>query len=137
MKKLLSILFICLVIVCVGCGNKLKTYTKINYDEYIKKINNEESFPLVIGSATCSACGIYEGTMEMFIEEYQVEVFFIDVSELSSEERLQLNTQINYDGTPTTIFIEKGKIDSYYNRIDGAAGLSTVEDYFRKNNYID
>ena len=137
MKKILSLLFICFIVFCVGCGKKLETYTKINYEDYKQKLSNEESFPLVIGSATCSACGIYEGTMEMFIEKHQVEVFFIDIADLGSDERTELDSQINYDGTPTTVFFKKGKIDSYYNRIDGAVGLSTVEDHFRNNNYID
>lgn len=137
MKKIFMILMICLIVFCTACGNKLKTYTVISYDEYLEKVDNDETFPLVIGSAECSACGMYEGTMEIFIEKYQVEVFFIDISKLSTEERVNLNTQINYDGTPTTVFIEEGNLTSYYNRIDGAVSLSSVENYFKINNYID
>lgn len=137
MKKMVMLLVVCLMVFCTACGSRLKTYTVISYDDYVEKMNDDETFPLVIGSAECSACGMYKVTMETFIENNQVEVFLIDLSKLSDEERIKLYSQINYDGTPTTVFIEKGDLTSYYNRIDGAVNLSTIEDYFRRNNYID
>ena len=136
MKKIFIVLLIGIVFLSLGCGKKLTTYTQINYQDYVKKLDNGESFPLVIGSETCSACGLYQATMETFIEKNQIEVFFIDISKISEDEYKALKTQISFDGTPTTVFIEKGKLTSFYNRIDGAADLSYVINTFKNNNYI-
>lgn len=137
MKKIFILLMIPFLVWCTSCGKKITTYTEINYQQYLDKIESKDSFPLVIGSEECSACAIYKVTMEMFIEKHQVEVFFIDISKLEKEDLQKLNSQISYDGTPTTVFIEEGNLTSYYNRIDGAKDLLVVEDRFRINKYID
>ena len=137
MKKFGLILLSILVIVCGGCKKKLTTYTEISYDNYVEKLEKKETFPLVIGAETCSACGIFQSTMEIFIEKYQVEVFFIDVSKISEIDYNLLQSQTSFDGTPTTIFIEEGEMTSYYNRIDGAKDLTSVTKFFKDNNYID
>lgn len=137
MKKIFVLMMIMFLILCTSCGQKLTTYTEINYEQYLEKINSKDTFPLVIGSEECSACAMYKVTMEMFIKEYQVEVFFIDISKFEKEDLLELNSQISYDGTPTTVFIEDGKLTSFYNRIDGAQNFSFVEKYFKTNNYIE
>lgn len=137
MKKIMFILVGFLLCFCLACGKKLTTYTEINYEQYVQKLEDKETFSMVIGSATCKACAIFKGTMEKFIEKYQVEVFYIDISKLENEEYSTLKTQISFDGTPTTIFISNGEVTSFYNRIDGSAGLSTVTNAFKNNGYID
>lgn len=138
MKKICLVLLASFVLFCgLSCGKKLKTYTEINYVEYLEKINNNETFPLVIGSATCSACAVFKNTMDIFIKDYQVEVFFIDLSRVSEEEYNLLSSELTFDGTPTTVFIKDGKLTSYINRIDGAVRISNVKDIFRNNGYID
>lgn len=137
MKKIFAIVFVALLFFSLSCGKKLTTYTEINYAQYLEKMKNKETFPLVIGSESCSACALYKGTMDTFIKKYQVEVFYIDLSKLTEEEENKLYGQVNFDGTPTTVFIELGEYTSVFDRIEGSAGLSTVKEKFRKNNYID
>lgn len=137
MKKIFILLIVPLLILGTSCGKKLTTYTEINYEQYLDKIEAKDTFPLVIGSEECSACAMYKVTMEMFIEEHQVEVFFVDITKLEKEDLLKLNLQISYDGTPTTVFIEDGNLTSFYNRIDGAKDLKVVKNYFKQNKYID
>lgn len=135
-KVLLSCLtFLCLII--SGCSSKLDGYTEISYDDLMKKIENGETFPLVVGSSQCSACANYEITMNKFIADYQVEVFIIDLMKLSDEEYDKLKIDISFTGTPTTIFYKDGKLTSYYNRVDGNKSRSVVEDYFKNNGYIE
>lgn len=128
-----------IAIVCfsTACQRKLTTYTEIDYNKYLEKIEQKDTFALVIGSETCSACAMFKTTMETFIEKYQVEVFYIDTADMSNEDYSSLNSEINFDGTPTTIFIEEGNLTSYYNRIDGAGSLSSVESKFKENGYIN
>ena len=135
MKKfLVMVLFIFLV---CGCGSrKLTTYTEISYQDYINMMENKESFPLVIGSATCSACSMFKGTMESFISKYQVNVRYIDISKLEENDYNLLMSEVNFSSTPTTIFIKDGKQTSVYYRIVGAESLSNVVSAYKKQGYI-
>lgn len=137
MRKILFSCLIILILAISGCSTKLDGYTELSYNELIKKIENTETFPLVIGSSGCSACANYEITMNKFISDYQVEVFIIDLSKLSETEYDKLMVDISFNGTPTTVFYEEGKLTSYYNRIDGSESKGVIEDYFRNNGYIE
>jgi hypothetical protein len=99
-------------------------------------VNDGRTFPVVIGSSTCSACSLFKGTMDTFISKYQVEVFYIDISKLSDDDLNSLKTEVNFSSTPTTIFVVDGKHTSVYNRIVGAESFSTVVKQYKKMNYI-
>ena len=132
-------IFIVLLLLCVtGCGsNKLKGYDEINYDEYVKLKESNASFPLVIGRTGCSACAMFKETMTSFIEKYDIDVKYIDVSKLTKEESNMLASEINFDSTPTTIFFKNGKQTSVYYRIVGAATASDVVNSYKRMGYID
>lgn len=137
MKKFLCVLMILFVFFISGCGSKkMTTYHEISYEEYLTMIDNKESFPLVIGSSTCSACAMFKGTMESFISKYQVDVRYIDISKLSEEDYGKFMTAINFNSTPTTIFVEDGKQKSVYQRIVGADSYSNVVSTYKKQGYI-
>lgn len=138
MKKIIMLMSVCaLVLLTTGCGNnKLDSYTSITYTKFNEKKENGDSFPLVIGSSTCSACATYKVVMEQFIENNQVEIFYIDLSNVSEEEYNKLKTEISFTGTPTTVFYQEGKLTSFYNRLDGAESIEDVKKYMGENNYI-
>lgn len=138
MKKIIILTIVCaLFFLTTGCvNNKLNGYTKISYTEFNEKKENGDTFPLVIGSSTCSACATYEVIMKQFIEGNQVEIFYIDLSDVSEDEYNNLKTEISFTGTPTTVFYQDGKLTSYYNRIDGAEDIDNIQKYLEKNNYI-
>lgn len=136
MKRILICCLLCLGLMICGCSIKKDSYTMLSYEQLLKKIENKETFPLVIGSSECSACANYEITMQAFIKEHQVEVFEIDLLELSEEDYDKLKLAVSFTGTPTTVFYKDGKLTSFYNRIDGSAPKSVVEDYFKNNGYI-
>ena len=137
MKKILCILMVIFVFLISGCNEKkLTTYTEISYEEYTNMIKNNETFPLVIGSSTCSACAMFKGTMESFINKYQINVRYIDISKLSEEDYNLLMTEVNFSSTPTTIFINNGKHTSVYQRIVGAESFGNVVNAYKKQGYI-
>ena len=137
MKKVLCLIMIMFVFLISGCGNKkLTTYNEISYQEYVDLMENKETFPLVIGSATCSACSMFKGTMESFISKYQIDVKYIDISSLSEDDYNLLMSEINFQSTPTTVFIENGKQTSVYYRIVGAESMSGVINAYKKQGYI-
>lgn len=136
MKRLMIGFMICFVIFLTGCSKKLTAYHEITYKEYIGMMERDETFPLVIGSSTCSACSMFKVTMESFIKKYQVEVFYIDISKLSEDDLNLLKSEVNFSSTPTTIFIEKGEHTSVYHRIVGSESLSGVLKSYKKMGYI-
>lgn len=136
MKKILICCLLCLGLMICGCSVKKDTYTILSYEQLTKKIENKETFPLVIGSSECSACANYEITMQSFIREHNVEVFEIDLSEISDEQYDKLKLEISFTGTPTTVFYKDGELTSFYNRINGSVSKGVVEDYFKSNGYI-
>lgn len=138
MKKTVTFLLILFstFLLFSGCSKKLTGYIEISYNDFNNKKEAEDTFPLVIGSSSCSACAMYKPVMEQFISDYQVEVFYIDLSKLTDEEYNKLKTEISFSGTPTTVFYEQGKLTSYYDRIDEAVSIDKVKIKFSEKGYI-
>ncbi len=135
MKKVVTLfLFILLV---SGCVNK-PPYIEINYNQFEKKLENKESFIFYIGSSSCSFCDKYEKTLKRVVNEYKIDVYYIDLNNknLTVEEKKELNNKINYSGTPETVFIKSGEVQGVYNRIEGAAPSSKIIEAFIRNGYI-
>ena len=131
MKKIL----ICLMtILLVGCGNP--KYTEINYEQLITKLDNKETFVLLIGSDTCSACANYETTMTKVMKDTKIEIFYVNLHLLSEEDYNKVYSKYVVNSTPTTIFIKDGEETSTYNRIVGAADYKTVIEQLEKLGYI-
>ena len=137
MKKITLCLMLVVVFFLSGCDSKkLNTYQEISYQEYTDMMDRDESFPLVIGSSTCSACSMFKGTMESFIKKYQIVVYYIDISKLSEDDLNLLKSEVNFSSTPTTIFVENGKHTSVYYRIVGADAMSGVVSAYTRMGYI-
>ncbi len=137
MKKYFLIFGLLMIFLITGCGsNKLSTYTEISYDEFNNMVDDKKTFPLVIGSSTCSACSVFKPTMESFIKKYQVEVFYIDISKLSEDEANKLGSEINFKSTPTTIFFKDGLQSSVYYRIVGSESIGNVVKAYKNMGYI-
>ena len=137
MKKILVFLSILMVFFVSGCGKKFTSYHEISYEEYVNMMENDDSFPLVIGSSTCSACSMFKQTMDSFIKKYQVEVYYIDISKLSEDDYNLLKSEVNFSSTPTTIFVENGKHTSVYYRIVGSDTMSNVINSYKRMGYIE
>lgn len=135
MKKF--ILVLCMIFLVTGCGSKkLSTYTEISYDEFNNMVSEKKTFPLVIGSSTCSACSVFKPTMESFIKKYQVEVFYIDLSKLSEDDSNKLGSSLNFKSTPTTVFFEDGLQTSVYYRLVGSESFGNVVNAYKRMGYI-
>ena len=93
---------------------------------------------MVIGSSQCTHCASYKSTMTDIVKKYKIDVFYIDIYQLSEEEMAKLNNKFAFTGTPTTVFVEDGKEnDPQFNRIDGAKNFDYIVEKLRKNKYID
>ncbi len=136
MKKLFAFVIIGLSLLLTGCGNKLKTYKEVDYKALMNMFEEKQSFILFIGSTECQHCDLYKETLNEVISKYQVKISYIDISKLSMEENAKLKIYVNYNGTPTTAFIEQGEETSMYDRIDGNKPLNKVVEKLKKKGYI-
>ncbi|MCI8545304.1 MAG: hypothetical protein HFH09_03635 [Bacilli bacterium] len=136
MKKLFVFVIIGLSLLLTGCGNKLKTYKEVDYKTLMNMFEEKQSFILFIGSTECQHCDLYKETLNEVISKYQVKISYIDISKLSMEENAKLKIYVNYNGTPTTAFIEQGEETSMYDRIDGNKPLNKVVEKLKKKGYI-
>ncbi len=138
MKKWLCLLCTILSITFITACSKYTTYEEVSFDTVMKMLDNKQSFILFIGSSSCSHCATYEPKLNSVIKEYQVKVYFIDVSKLSEAENSKLNAKISYgNATPMTVFIKNGKEESSYNRIRGDQDRDVIVSMFQKNGYIE
>lgn len=135
MKKILLVVTLLFCIVGLTGCNKYRTYTELSFDSLQTKLDNKESFVLVIGSNTCSACAMYKKTMEEVIKDYQVEIFYLDNDKLTEEQSSKIYSKYVITGTPTTIFIENGTETSTYDRLNNV-GYSDVVNKLKKYGII-
>lgn len=137
MKKVI-IFCLCITFFIVGCNKNKEPYIEIDYNQLEEKINNKDSFILVIGSNQCTHCASYKLTMTDIVNKYNIEIYYIDIYQLNDSELAKLNNKFSFSGTPVTVFVEGGKEkDSQFNRIDGAKDYDYVIEKLKKNKYID
>ena len=131
MKKILIILC---ALFLVGCSNP--KYTEISVTQFQEKLDAKESFILVIGSDTCSACKSYEPTMQKVMKDTNLEIFYINLHVLSDEDYSKIYSSYVVTSTPTTLFFKDGVETSTYDRIVGAVDYDEVINKLEKLGYI-
>lgn len=140
-KKVIILVSICLVIL-IGAiiTDKIfgKTYlSNIEYNDIISKFEKEESFVLLISQTTCNHCASFKPKIEDVANEYKINVYYIDVDLLDSEETSKLKSYVSYSGTPATVFIKDGKETSAATRINGDASKEKIIKKLKSNGFID
>lgn len=109
---------------------------KLKFNELQTKIDNKESFILVITQTTCSHCHEYRPILINVLEEYNIVAYELELDKLTTKERGKLNDIANVSGTPTTIFIYDGVEKSTTNRIIGSVAKNKLVSKFKAMGYI-
>ena len=143
-KNILIILLVVLLTAGIIFGgyklffNKINTYETIGYTELVEKIDSNEMFVLFIGSKKCSHCTTYKNTLNRVVSDYQIYVYYIDVSTLTSEEYAYINAHFPFTGTPTTLVIKDGKeYKRQICRIEGAKSYEYTVERLKKAGIIE
>ena len=111
---------------------------ELTYDEFVQKIDNEDSFVLCISRTTCSHCATYKPKLESVAKDYGIDLYYIDIDKYSEEEQDEFEKIINFnDSTPTTVFLKNGKETTASNRINGDVSTSRIIDKLKSNDFID
>lgn len=91
---------------------------EITYSEYEEKINNEETFLVMIVNDGCSYCEMFIPVVTEVANEYSIPVYSLNLANLTSDEYNSLSNSNSYLkrerwGTPTTLLMQgKTVIDS-------------------------
>lgn len=121
---------------------KLEGNTGINeitYSEYEEKINNEETFLVMIVNDGCSYCEMFIPVMTEVATEYNIPVYSLNLADLTGDEYNSLSNSNSYLkrkqwGTPTTLLMQgKTVIDS----ISGYKEKENVVSFIEKNIVLD
>ena len=136
---LIILILISLVIVVIfNKDNNNGNLVEISYNEIIKKVDNEDSFILVVSQSTCSHCATYKPKLMEITREYGIDIFYINYDTESEKIQTQFLDEFNLSGaTPTTMFIKDGKEVSLLSRIEGDLAKSKVLTQFKKMGFIE
>lgn len=116
-------------------GEKYTSYIEISYEEYNDKISNKEDFILYLGSSYCSHCANFKPVLESIIKNYNLEVYYLDMSKLIDNEYAIVQNKTKLQGTPTIVFIENGVVKTSP-KIVGEASYDTALSKFKESGYI-
>jgi len=141
-KKIFNIAVISLVVIIGGLliynfffKNSL---IELDVNDVIEKINNEESFVLCISQTTCTHCASYKPKLEKISNNYDIEIFYIDIDKYEQDEINEFKKYISFDGsTPVTAFIKDGEETTASNRIFGDSSYSKIVDKLEKFGFIE
>lgn len=111
---------------------------QLTYAEYQEKIDNDESFVLIIERATCSYCIQFMPVAENFAKDNNVPIYYVDTDTFSSEDWEgfeKSNTFLKKNsgkwGTPTTVVLAgKDAVDSIEGATTTDALLKLYNEYF-------
>ena len=117
--------------------NENKYLIELKIDELKEKINNKESFILLISQTTCSHCAEYKPKFKRVLSSNKVTAYYIEKDLLNKEDEGYLNTVANISGTPTTVFIVDGEEANTAYRISGSnADEQKIKDRLIAMGYI-
>lgn len=141
LKRAIIISSICLVVIIGGFifdSFLSKSYLiEAKYDEIIDKIENDESFVLLLSQTTCSHCAQYKPKLKDVANEYKLEVYYVEVDLLTEKEYDELKSYVNFSSTPVTVFIKDGEEETAATRINGDASKDKIIRKLQSNGFID
>lgn len=142
MKKrviiLCSICFFVLIGALVADRIIANSYLKqLKYDEVMEKIQNKESFILLVSQTTCLHCKEYKPVFKKILKKNKLTAYYIEYDLLSKEEKKEFVKYINFDSTPVTVFLKNGEESTTANRIVGAREEEYIIGKLKSNGYIE
>jgi predicted bacteriocin transport accessory protein len=142
-KKLKLIALILLILATCIISYKLflknedtKYIIALDYNTLIEKINNKESFPIVVTKDGCTYCEAFLPKVKEVAKTNKIIIYNINTSLYSAEEIENLNKYFYVASTPTTLFIINGEEVTVTNRIVGDTNKEELINKLKTNKYI-
>lgn len=121
----------------INIKDKKSYFKEIKYDKVIEKIDNKESFVLVLSQTTCSHCMSYKPTVQAVSKKYKLTIYYLETDLLSDKAKEEFKEYITYSGTPTTVFIINGEETTVANRLNGSVSEERIIEKLKSNGFID
>lgn len=124
------IILLTAIFLLTGCS---KNYlTEISYDDYKQLIEDKETFVLEVMQENCVNCEEFRPKLKSVAEEYQIDVKFIDITELTEEQK----DEFGVSGTPTLIFYIEGEEETTSARLVGNKSRDKIIAKFKASDFI-
>ncbi len=114
-----------------------KHLIEITFKELQEKVDNKETFILLISRSDCSHCIEYKPTLKKVLAENDIIAYEIQLDKISAEDEGKLKDIANVSGTPNTIFIENGVEKSTSQRLSGAVSESKLRSRLKALGYTE
>lgn len=142
-NKILKFVLISVFVVFIGIiigyfvFNTNNNFIKLEYDEIVNKLDNNDDFVLCVSRTTCSHCENYKPKLKNIANKYNIKIYYTDVDTYNDDEMADFNTRISFDGgTPVTIFFKDGEEKTTATRIVGDVSSEKIIDKLKKNDFI-
>ena len=92
---------------------EMKSLNKIDWDKYMDYFEGKTKTVIFLGSDTCGWCVYQKPILQHVMYKYNIDVPYYDVSTMTNDqynEIVKQNSELKGFGTPTFIFVSKGKI---------------------------
>lgn len=101
-----------------------------------EKLENKDSFVLILSQDGCSHCEAYLKTVDKVISKYNVTIYDLNLSKLNNAQKNELSSLFSISGTPTTVFITEGEEKTSLNRIIGELEKDKLTQKLKNLGYI-
>ena len=110
------------------------TYNSLTYDEYSEKIKNNDSFILLLWRTGCSHCETFEPKLKEVISHYNLNIYGLNLADLSEKESSIVENKTFVTGTPTMVYIKDGK---YSTKMVGDKDEQELIDFLVECGYLE
>lgn len=120
-------------------GNEIKENSylvELTFDELQQKVDNKDSFILVITQTNCAHCAEYKPVLKKVLAKHEITAYEIAQDKLDSEKKAKLNIIANTSGTPNTVFIVDGEEVNTSSRLVGNQPANKIESRLKAMGYI-
>lgn len=111
----------------------------LSYSDYQQKIDNKESFVVVLSRESCSHCANFMPVAKQFAEDKKLPMYYVDTDTFTEEDWNKFETSNTFLkknsgnwGTPTTIVLAGNEAVDY---IEGETTADKLQELY--NNYFD
>ena len=125
-------LFLIAILLLTGCQNTLK---RVSYDEIKDMIDKKETFILEVTQDGCSHCEEFTPRLKTILKDNNLEAYNLNISYISESDYNKFNEKYTFEGTPTTMFFNKGK-EIVSSRITGSISDKKLKNTLKKLKYI-
>lgn len=108
----------------------------LKFSEVEKKVNNKETFILLLSQESCSHCAQYKPILKKVLAKNDIIAYELKIDKLTKEETAKLKDIANASGTPTTVFIEEGVEKNTSTRLVGTKSSTEIENRLKALGYI-